>query len=290
LSLLIDSILQPLASVHFDAPLNFLDLFLPINISSPSRARAFLWLMFHYLEGPDLSNPFDDEYSRQNPGKVPWLHRINEAEMQRENVDTEEEIQWGITMSGQRDAFLQRLMTSIDAEKKAKPLATVNPTKGSFLPSSLLSTTHSNDRTISEVNYHRLRQRHLPNGEREKPFLHYVPPTRDQQQQQAEPERRRGLLIFLTIMHLSHKSEPDYAPRTNRTRRSQSGPSVPQAERRNLLQRMCIVCLTVPHSHSHTDAWQVVSTADPLIDSDDEMVDDAEHVRRDYCKWFDTSA
>jgi len=157
------------------------------------------------------------------------LHRINEADMQRENIDTEEEIQWGIMMSGQRDAFLQRLMTSIDAEKKAKPLATVNPTK--------------------EVNYHRLRQRHLPNGEREKPFLHYVPPTREQQQEEPEPERRR-----------------DCAPRPARARRSQSGPTVPQAERRNLLQY----------------AWQVVSTTDPLLDSDDEMADDAEHVRRDY--------
>ena len=44
--------------------------------------------MFHYLEGPDTPNPYDDEYSRNNPGKVPWLHRINDAEMQRENVDT----------------------------------------------------------------------------------------------------------------------------------------------------------------------------------------------------------
>jgi Ino eighty subunit 1 len=195
--------------VHFETPLNFLDLFLPINITSASRARAFLWLMFHYLEGPDLPNPFEDEYSRQHPGKVPWLHRINETEMQGENIDTEEEIQWGITMSGQRDAFLQRLMTSIDAEKKAKPLATVNPTKGSFLPSSLLSATHSNDRAISEVNYHRLRQRHLPNGEREKPFLHYVPPTREQQQQQAEPERRRGLLPspFCDMTYVLHHNQ-----------------------------------------------------------------------------------
>jgi Ino eighty subunit 1 len=160
--------------------------------------------MFHYLEGSDQANPFEDEYSRQNPGKVPWLHRINETEMQKENVDTEEEIQWGIMMSGQRDVFLQRLMTSIDAEKKAKPLATVNPTKGSFLPSSLLSTTHSNDRAISEVNYHRLRQRHLPNGEREKPFLHYVPPSREQQEEEPEPERKRGLLPFVMSLHLSH--------------------------------------------------------------------------------------
>ena len=39
---------------------------------------------------------------------------------------------------------------------------------------------------------------------------------------------------------------------------------------------------TVPCAHNNADAWQVVSTTDPLIDSDDEMADDAEHVRRDY--------
>lgn len=148
--------------------------------------------MFHYLESPEEPNPFDDEYSRKNPGKVPWLHRINEDEMLNENVDTPEEIRWGHTMSAQRDTFLQRLMSSIDAEKKAKPMATVNPTKGSSLHSSLLSTAHSNDRELAEVNYHRLRQRHMPNGEREKPFLHYVPPTREQQPQ-SDPDRRRGL-------------------------------------------------------------------------------------------------
>jgi len=48
----------------------------------------------------------DDEYSLQYPGKVPWLHRINDAEMQGENIDTEEEIQWGIMMSGQRGRVL----------------------------------------------------------------------------------------------------------------------------------------------------------------------------------------
>jgi len=99
-----------------------------------------------------------------------------------------------------------------------------------------------------EVNYHRLRQRHMPNGEREKPFLHYVPPTREQQAQ-ADIERRR-----------------DYAARPARTRRSHSGSAGIQGEQRTLLQH----------------AWQVVSTTDPLIDSDEDLADDAEHVRRDY--------
>ena len=55
---------------------------------------------------------------------------MTDAEIRRENVDTPDEIHFGSVMSAQREAFLQRLMSSIDAEKKAKPMATVNPTKG----------------------------------------------------------------------------------------------------------------------------------------------------------------
>ncbi|KAL4068235.1 hypothetical protein V8B97DRAFT_2008931 [Scleroderma yunnanense] len=110
----------PLAATHFDPPLNFLDLFLPIKISSADRARAFLWLMFHYLEGPEQPNPYDDDYSRQNRGKVPYLRRLSDAEMVAENVDTNEEIEWGKVMSAQRNLFLQRLVNSLENDKKAK--------------------------------------------------------------------------------------------------------------------------------------------------------------------------
>jgi Ino eighty subunit 1 len=109
---------QPLARVHFDASLNFLDLFLPKNLSSADRARAFLWLAFYYLEGPTIPNPFDDDYSRNNPGKVPMIRRLNDSE--RENVDTPEEIEWGKKMSGQRNTFLKKLVSSMENDKKAK--------------------------------------------------------------------------------------------------------------------------------------------------------------------------
>jgi Ino eighty subunit 1 len=125
-SLLVLTTRQPLASTHFDPPVNFLDLFLPINIASADRARAFLWLIFHYLEGPDQPNPYDDDYSRQNPGKVPWLHRLTEEEMAQENVDTPDEIEWGKAMSAQRNLFLQRLVHSIEKEKKVKAAASAS--------------------------------------------------------------------------------------------------------------------------------------------------------------------
>ncbi|KIO02295.1 hypothetical protein M404DRAFT_657487 [Pisolithus tinctorius Marx 270] len=151
----------PLAATHFDPPLNFLDLFLPMKISSADRARAFLWLMFHYLEGPDQPNPYDDDYSRQNVGKVPRLRRLSDAETAAENVDTIEEIEWGKTMSAQRNLFLQRLVTSQENEKKAKSAQAA---------SSMQRTDSSSSR--SRV------VRPSGDGAREKPYIHYLPPQR----------------------------------------------------------------------------------------------------------------
>lgn len=151
----------PLAATHFDPPLNFLDLFLPMKISSVDRAKAFLWLMFHYLEGPDQPNPYDDDYSRQNPGKVPRLGRLSDAETAEENVDTAGEIEWGKTMSARRNHFLQRLVTSQENEKKAR--------SG--------QTTPSIQRADSSSSRTRL-ARPPGDGAREKPYIHYMPPQR----------------------------------------------------------------------------------------------------------------
>jgi len=111
----------PLANVHFDGTLNFLDLFLPKPLSSPDRGRVFLWLMYHYLENPDGPNPYDDAYSRAHPRKAPSVKRLTREEENQENVDTAEEIEWGQMMSNQRNAFLTRLVIAAQEEaKKAK--------------------------------------------------------------------------------------------------------------------------------------------------------------------------
>lgn len=112
--------LQYLAQTHFDPPIEFLDLFLPINLSSASRARAFLWLMFHYLSAPGTPNPFDDEYSKSNPGKVPRMLNLSREEMLRENQDPPEEIEWGRKMSALRGEFLQELVNEMTQEEKRR--------------------------------------------------------------------------------------------------------------------------------------------------------------------------
>lgn len=120
---LIDVELQLLGRNHFDSSVEFIDLFMPVNIPSSARARAFLWLVYHHLQDPDAdTNPFADDHSRANPGKVPWLPRLSTEEMRtlRENSDPADEIEWGNRMCAQRTGFLQKLVSHADAEKKNK--------------------------------------------------------------------------------------------------------------------------------------------------------------------------
>lgn len=84
---------------------DLLDFFCPIDISSESRAQAFLWLCYHYLEGP-TENPFSDEYSLEHPNKVPKLHILSPEESLLENVDPPDEKEWGERMTKQRREFM----------------------------------------------------------------------------------------------------------------------------------------------------------------------------------------
>jgi Ino eighty subunit 1 len=88
---------------HFSPPRDFFDLIMRQTLSSRSRARGFLWLMWWYLE----SN-FSDEDARGNPfgpgraseeggtpQKLPAFDYLTPEEAERENVDTQEELEYG---------------------------------------------------------------------------------------------------------------------------------------------------------------------------------------------------
>ncbi|TFK76903.1 hypothetical protein BDN72DRAFT_807125 [Pluteus cervinus] len=90
----------PVGHQHFpEQSFDFLDIFLRTDISSASRARAFLYLCYHYLEsstaetaeddydGEAATNPFTDS----NRGKGPILVVITPAEVAKENVEPEDE-------------------------------------------------------------------------------------------------------------------------------------------------------------------------------------------------------
>ncbi|EAU92908.2 hypothetical protein CC1G_03695 [Coprinopsis cinerea okayama7 len=124
----------PLSPTHFDGTLNFLDLFIPgKGYASYERAQAFLWFIYHYLEDAEGPNPFADKFAQKNPGKAPQLRELGENEV--ENIDTQEEIQWGRAMSARRNTFLQQLVSSLEYEKRtgrsAAPLfISVTPENG----------------------------------------------------------------------------------------------------------------------------------------------------------------
>lgn len=87
--------------------IDFLDLFLPVKFSSLSRARAFLWLAFHYHEAPS-TNPFDGPHSRQRLGLVPELVPLTDEGFELENVDPEDERDYAEKMTKLRIEFLAK--------------------------------------------------------------------------------------------------------------------------------------------------------------------------------------
>ncbi|KAI9809880.1 MAG: hypothetical protein M1825_000313 [Sarcosagium campestre] len=92
-----------LTDLHFSPQLDFFDLIQRTTLSSRSRAKGFLWLMWWYLESdfsPEsaANNPFgagQPPLVDGVPQKIPSFEHLTEEQAARENVDTEEEIAYG---------------------------------------------------------------------------------------------------------------------------------------------------------------------------------------------------
>ncbi|CAK3841294.1 Hypothetical predicted protein [Lecanosticta acicola] len=129
------------SEVHFQPPRDFFDLVMKSDISSESRAKAFLWLIWWYLES-DFSyedsqrNPFgpgiygEDEEGTTGtlPLRVPTLQSLTEEEAALENVDTEDEQHFGEVKRKERIAILASepspAMTALKRARKEKGLTT----------------------------------------------------------------------------------------------------------------------------------------------------------------------
>ncbi|EEP79911.1 conserved hypothetical protein [Uncinocarpus reesii 1704] len=105
-----------ISELHFQPPGDFFDLVMRPTLSSKSRARAFLWLMWYYLESDfsekaALENPFGPgtvgEGSQGLPLKVPGLEELTEQEAEAENVDSPEEIRYGEEKQRERKRILE---------------------------------------------------------------------------------------------------------------------------------------------------------------------------------------
>lgn len=101
--------------LHFPHPRDFYDLFMRTSISSASRARAFLWLMWFYLESDFTEkgaeeNPFgagvDYHVNVKNQG-VPRFDYLTKAQQEQENIDTQEEIEYGHAKMQERKHIIE---------------------------------------------------------------------------------------------------------------------------------------------------------------------------------------
>ncbi|KAK3403116.1 hypothetical protein B0T20DRAFT_17350 [Sordaria brevicollis] len=104
-----------IAELHFPPGREFHDLIMKTNYSSASRARAFLWLMWFYLESDFTEegceeNPFgagvDYGLDVANQG-VPQLEEMSKEEEEAENKDPDEEIKFGLDKQKMRAKIIE---------------------------------------------------------------------------------------------------------------------------------------------------------------------------------------
>lgn len=104
-----------IAELHFPPGREFHDLIMKTNYSSASRARAFLWLMWFYLESDFTEegcdeNPFgagvDYGLDVANQG-VPHLEEMSKEEEEAENKDPDEEIKFGLDKQKMRAKIIE---------------------------------------------------------------------------------------------------------------------------------------------------------------------------------------
>ncbi|KAL1867559.1 hypothetical protein VTK73DRAFT_4083 [Phialemonium thermophilum] len=104
-----------IAELHFPPGREFHDLIMRTNYSSESRARAFLWIMWFYLESDFTEegceeNPFgpgvDYGVDVANQG-IPVLEELTPEEEAKENVDTPEEIEFGFAKQRTRARIIE---------------------------------------------------------------------------------------------------------------------------------------------------------------------------------------
>lgn len=104
-----------IAELHFPPGREFHDLIMKTDFSSMSRARAFLWIMWFYLESDFTEegceeNPFgegvDYDVDVANQG-IPHLDVLSKKEEAEENIDTPDEVEFGKAKQAMRKKIIE---------------------------------------------------------------------------------------------------------------------------------------------------------------------------------------
>ncbi|KAJ6574840.1 hypothetical protein B0H19DRAFT_1125974 [Mycena capillaripes] len=256
--------------------IEFLDLFLPNPASSESRARVFLWLCYHYHEGPSANpeedydgdvaglNPFSDPGS---PGKPPRLVMLNPDEIALENLDPEEEKALANRLIVQREAIVQdHLLKESAKESKAKAESASGETPSPAKPKTKRASK-ANAKAGPSTPRKRKAQEAVKDEEPDDIFLKRLQLDDDEDVDIVSAPLRT---IYRQERHspLHEAASPPPPPR-----RLPVAPPEPYSHRYSPYYKRTHPRTMLQH------AWHVIETSDPLADSDEE--DEDEHVRRD---------
>lgn len=144
---------QKIAELHFPHGQEFHDLVMKTHFSSRSRARAFLWLMWFYLESDFTEegceeNPFGPgvDYGLQvaNQG-VPRMEVLTKEEEAAENVDTQEEIDFGHEKQKMRAKILEVDQAYLAADNKRSARHRILADEGPAILPRIRPSKHESD-------------------------------------------------------------------------------------------------------------------------------------------------
>lgn len=270
-----------MARSHLNAGCNleWADLFTPVPYSSASRAQAFLWLCFHYLES-NTGNPYADEFALNNPGSAPQLEPLTPEAMAAENVDTSDELAWGVQMAEKRLEFLAKVQAEKEQEERDK--AKAKERERERLVSGLTGGhPKSTARRVSSVHPHpggssrQRKSKHTSSSRVERDggrYLRLIPPYADGSttaSSSSAPSLRHHEVDGRPVSPYSYSQNGTHLSRRNMTRRSASDSyHLPPVgwPRRTLVD----------------NAFQLALTTDPLADSGEEDED----ARCDYSELY----
>ncbi|KAG5926018.1 hypothetical protein E4U42_003729 [Claviceps africana] len=145
---------QKVAELHFPTHQEFHDLIMKTQYSSKSRAMAFLWLMWFYLESDFTEegceeNPFgpgvDYGLNVANQG-VPELIEMTDEERARENVDSLEEVEFGQEKQKTRAKILEMDQAYLNERETKRGKRTANPDDGPAILPRIRPSKHDSDR------------------------------------------------------------------------------------------------------------------------------------------------
>ncbi len=165
-----------ISEIHFFPPRDFFDLVMKPTISSQSRAQAFLWLMWWYLqsnfaEEAALNNPFGSGLKGPKDTmsiKVPGLEELSDEQGAAENVDPPDEIVFGEEKQQERkhilendepdNKVLKRVKRSAigdetmsDSEPRASLPRATSPAMRDSLGFAVLNPSHNVDPATSQL-------------------------------------------------------------------------------------------------------------------------------------------